>query len=499
MLALLCGLSVPAAAGAQEFSIGQAVPAIDQAIPDSLVDRIDFIPSIGFGVTFTDNVDFDQDAESDLFVFVRPGAQLRVLGRRINLAIDYAFEAGYSTNENGFDIRQVGSSNLNSANTFELVEDILFFDFNAALSRQIIDNREATSARDDADNNRTLVQRYLASPYLVYRFDSFAQNVTRLTAGFVRSGQTQDDDDDDNNSVTLEARTDFVSGSAFTNFLWEFLTLYRVTDVGDDDEITEFTTFFGTETPIVRQFSVLANIGYDDVDRNRGRELDGVRWDLGFTTRPSQNFTLTFTGGQRYGEANYFGALRYEITPGSILTADYRRTFDTEETVFLEDLSFLGVDPQGQLIDLRTGEPTDVDTESFGITDRAFFRDRFDTNLILDRRRNVYRFAAFWEEREFIDGPDDTESSYGGVATWSRQLSRDTAGNVGFEYRVVDFGEEEAGREDTRYTGRVTLTHALGRGFSLSGNYLYRLQQSTFDDEDGISENAVTIRLTKTF
>lgn len=510
-LALIFGVWAwaPAAVEAQEFSLDSAVPAIDRAVPDAIIDRVDFTSSVSLGLTYTDNVDFEQDARSDLFLFVRPQAALRVSGRRVDLALNFGFEAGYSTDENGFDIRQVVDSSLQSTNRFELVEEILFLDFSAALSREIVDNRIGTSARDATDQNRTLVQRYRVSPFIVYRFGSFAENETRLTAAYFRSGETSDDDvdtgdDDDNDSITLAASTAFSSGSAFTTVLWDFVTSYRVEDVGDDDELREFSTLFSTQTPIVRQFALLANIGYDDIDRDRedglGEEdLDGLRWDVGFTLQPSPNFSLTFTGGQRYGEANYFGDLGWEISPGSTLTANYQRTFDTESGVFLEDLSFLGVNPQGELIDIRTGEPPEVDTESFGITDRAFFRDRFNANLFLDRRRNTYRFSAFWEQREFIDGPADTESSYGGGAAWSRRLSRETSGNLAFDYRIIDFGEEEAGREDTRYTGRLTLSHALGRGFSLSGSYVYQLQQSTLDAEDGISENAVTIRLTKTF
>lgn len=487
-------LAAAPVAVAQEFS----VDAVDRAIPDAIIDRIDFTSSVGIGLTYTDNVDFEQDARSDLFVFIRPEAGLRLVGRRANLAVDYGFEAGYSTDEGGFDIRQLVDTNLRSANTFELVDNLLFFDFNAALSREIVDNRIGTSARDFDDENRALVQRYLASPFVIYRFGQFATNETRLAAGYVRSGDSADGTGDDD-SITLEARTDFLSGSDFTNVLWAFTTFYRITDLDDTDELREFSTVLSTEMPIVRQFSLLANIGYDDVDRESGSELDGLRWDLGFTARPSRTFTLTFTGGQRYGEANYFGELRYAISPRSVFRANYNRTFDTEDTLFLEDLSFLGVDPQGQLIDVRTGEPFVADTESFGITDRTFFRDRFNATLDLTRRRNFYGFSAFWEQREFLDPPEDTETSYGGRATWSRRLTRRTNSNLGFEYRVIDFGEEDDGREDTRYTVRASLSHALGEGFSLSGNYLYRVQQSTLDSEDGISENAVTISLIKTF
>jgi uncharacterized protein (PEP-CTERM system associated) len=192
--------------------------------------------------------------------------------------------------------------------------------------------------------------------------------------------------------------------------------------------------------------------------------------------------------------------MRYEITERSIFQARFDRTLETEETLFLNDLSFLGVDQQGNFVDTRTGLPLREDVELFGLEDEVFFTDRFTADLNLVRGRNRYTFDAFFEEREIqrIGDESETETVWGGGARWERQLSRDMTGTLSVDYRFADFSGVDEGREDDLITFRSGLRRNLGQGFTGSFNYVFRQQISTFETEDA-TENAVNLTITKTF
>jgi hypothetical protein len=505
---ILCLL--PGAAAAQ-FDLGLGTGPRPWFDLRNVFTELRLTPSVSTGVTYTDNVDFEADARDDLILFIRPRVTLIARARRLNTALDYGFSAEYSTDEEGFRIEQLGDSELRSANTFEIVDDIVFLEANALVSREIVDNTITTPAGIESEQteNFATVQRYQLRPLVRNRFDNFLISETRGQLGFVNTGD--DDDDDEGWTQTYGISQAFLSGPRFTTYQWGWTTEYLVSRSGgddggvtlddDDDDFTRFTTVLDNEVVVTREFSLLGSVGFEQIEEEAlSEEPDGLIWSVGFAVRPNPRLSASATYGRRFEDDIYSFDMRYEITERSIFQARFDRTLETEETLFLNDLSFLGVDPLGNFIDTRTGLPLQEDVELFGLEDEVFFTDRFRADLNLVRGRNRYVFDAFYEEREIerIGEESETETIWGGGARWERQLSRDMTGSLSANYRFADFGGVDEGREDDLITFRSQLSRNLGQGFSASFNYVFRRQISTFESEDA-TENAINLTITKTF
>lgn len=505
---MLCLL--PGAAAAQ-FDLGLGTGPRPWFDLRNVFTELRLTPSVSTGITYTDNVDFEADARDDLILFLRPRVSLIARARRLNTALDFGFSAEYSTDEGGFRIEQLADSELRSANTFEIVDDIVFLEANALISREIVDNTITTPAGIESEQteNFATVQRYQLQPLVQNRFEDFLISETRGQLGFVNTG----DDDDEGWTQTYGISQAFLSGPRFTTFQWGWNTEYLVSrgggddgdgdfdDDDDDDDFTRFTTTLDAQVVVTRQFSLLGSVGFERIEEESfSEEPDGLIWSVGFEARPNQRLEATASYGRRFEDDIYSFDVRYEITERSVFQASFDRTLETEETLFLNDLSFLSVDQQGNFIDTRTGLPLQEDVELFGLEDDVFFTDRFRADLNLVRGRNRYNVNAFFEEREIISAgeEDETETIWGGGAEWERQLSRDMTGSLSVDYRFADFGGVDEGREDDLITFRSRLRRDLGQGFTASFNYVFRRQISTFESEDA-SENAVNVTITKTF
>lgn len=467
--------------------------------PDIYIDeirgRLRLNPFITTGVSYTDNADFDRDRRDDFVYFIQPGLSLDLEAPRFRTTLSASASAEYSTDEQGFTLRQVSDSRLESINRFELFEDIAFVDAEAAISQELLDAESSPSARTvDRSDDFTTVQRYRVSPFVRYRFGRSVENETRVTFGYVDTGE-----EDEDASVILGAGTTFSSGPVFNRFQWRAQSQYDSEDATNEDERFErFTNELGTRFEVDRSWALLATVGHDAIDDAEIDDLpDGVFWNVGVNYQPNPRLDATLTFGRRF-ENNDLGLnILYDIAPGSRFRARFQQTLETEERRLLRDLDFLSVDAQGRVVDTRTGEPIEGPTSAFGVESETFLRNRFDANLIFDRRRNNYRFGGFFESREIQTTPTFTERAFGATADWRRQLNRETTGRFGIEYERTNF-DNQPGRIDDLYTVRTSISHSLGDGLSVLFGYTFQHQDSTIADETA-TENLVTLSLTKRF
>jgi uncharacterized protein (PEP-CTERM system associated) len=505
--AIAGGLALMPAAAAAQLDLGLGTSPRPWFDLRNVFTELRLDPSVSTGLTYTDNVDFEADARDDLILFVRPRANLIARARRLNTAIDYAFSLEYSSDEEGFRVEQISGSSLQSANSFEVVDNIFFVEANAAISRELIDNTDTQAAGVESEqtDNFATVQRYLVRPILRYQFDDFVVSETSASVGYVDAGSEEEA------VVTYTAAQTFSSGPDFTTFQWNWDTRYLLSTGGDEtegdgggeDEFRQFNSILSGQLFVLPRYSLIGSVGYEEIeDDGLEDEPDGVVWDVGFEARPNRRLTVSATFGRRFEEDTYTLDARYQIGPGTLFQARFNRFLETQETQLLNDLSFLGVDEEGAFIDTRTGLPPADDIELFGLEDETFTTSRLTADLVLDRGRNSFRFNGVFEEREIeeliAEGEDDAETVYGAGASWTRQLNRDLTGSLSLDYRFTDFAGGDTGREDDLITVRSRLTRNLGQGFSGAFNYVFRRQVSTFDEEDA-TENTVSLTLTKTF
>ena len=455
-------------------------------------------PRVSVGTSYTDNVDLEADARSDFVTFIRPGVTLIQTSRRFNTALDFAVSAEYSSDEGGFGLRLTNDSGLNSANRFEVVDDILAFQLNAAISRELIDNGTGVPASvTDRQDNRATVQRYSAGPILTYRFGRLVDTETSLRLGYVNLGEAQDegdpDIDDDGQSLDIQASQTIASGPLFSTVLWDVGGSYQRSDIGEDEEAERATVAANGEYVIDRTWSLLGTVGFENIDDpDLDEDVDGPFWNAGARVSPNRRLTAEARFGRRFGGDDLFFRLDYEASERLRLNASFERTLETEEQRFLRDLAFIGVDEEGNFVDLRTGLPPSTDSELFGLVEEAVIRERFQTRLDYARRRDDFAVDGIYETREFSDGD---EQVIGGSASWRRRLSRETSSVLSFAVRNTDFEDD---RTDQLYTFSAGVNHALTQDVAVSFNYVYQNRDSNIEDRNA-TENFVSLTLTKFF
>ena len=440
-------------------------------------------PFISTGVSYTDNVDFDDEPKEDFVYFIRPGIELTLDSRRFQTSLNYALSFEYSTDEEGIVVEQLSTSRLESINTFQVVEDIFFVDARAIVSQELVnaESRPSASETNRGDDLAT-VQRYSVGPIVRYRFGRSVDNETRASIGYVTSS-----DDDDDNAVIYGASTEFSSGPMFNRFRWSVASRYVLQDsTEDDDQFERFTNEVNTSSQIDRTLAFLANTGYDDVDDTANEDVpDGFFWNVGFDWRPSPRLTAIATFGQRFENRDLGLNIDYEIRPGANFTARFQQTLETDGLRF-----------QRELADFVINDPV-PQGGTLGTSDDTYLRNRFDSALTVERRRNSVALVGFYETREFQTTPSTTEQTFGGSATWSRQLNRRTSASLGFEYELTEF-EDMDDRVDDLYTVRTSVSHNLGDGFSVLLRYIFQHQEST-DESENATENFILLSLTKRF
>lgn len=446
--------------------------------------------SVSTGLTLTDNRDFEHDAESDALFHVSPAITLRQTGGRSTTALDYSIYGEYGARDSEVDV----SHALNAMNTTELARDELFIDVSAGIDQRVIDNtRGVPSRRSDDGENLATVYRMRVSPYLVERLGSVAVWNSRLAAGYVDSNSSELDAD-----TELEATTALSSGSDFTSFFWDLSANYRVDDPGSDDERKSQTYRFDTETVVSRQFSLIGGVGYEKIeDDSLEDEPKGFIWNAGFRWKPSRRLNLRATYGERYEEENIDAELDYQVTARTTISASYSQILTTEQELLLNDLGFIGVDDDGNLIDTRTGLPLDEDFSLFSLSDETFRRDLFTARITTVRERDTFSANLSHEVRE-SGSSDESEIVRSVGVTWDHRLTRSMNLATSVDYDNIDFGGDDEGRVDHLISFRASVSESLSEDVSASGTYLFRHLESNRHGEDA-TENAVIFSLTKTF
>jgi uncharacterized protein (PEP-CTERM system associated) len=449
----------------------------------------DITPRVSTGLTLTDNRDFEHDAESDAIFSITPGVNIREEGGRSQTFLDYSFSGQYAHRDTEFDVVH----NLSGTNSLEILEDSFWVESSAAVDQQLVDNTVGVPGRvTESGNNLSMVQRYEVSPVYRAHLGRFADSESRLRLGYVTS--TADDFSDE---TEFEASQELFSGRDFTSFTWTASAVYLKGD-GDDEDHERQTYRYDTATFITREVTLLGGIGYEQInDPDLDDEPKGFIWDAGLRLKPGPKLTMEATYGERFEETNIAASLDYRITSRTSLNIDYSQDLTTEQQLLLNDLGFIGVDENGNLIDTRTGELLDDNFSLFGLTDDTFRRDLFTIRFSHTRPRDRYTGEASYEIREGGNN-DESEKIKSLSTTWSHDLTRTMTWNTTLNYDNIEFSGEDAGRTDNIYTLRTSLTEQIFEDVDATATYFFRHLDSNESDTDA-TENALLFTLTKTF
>jgi uncharacterized protein (PEP-CTERM system associated) len=445
-------------------------------------------PTVSTGLTLTDNRDFEPEKESDLILSLTPRFNLREVGGRSSTAVDYSVSLQYAHRDTEVDLVHT----LNGTNTMELIDSFLFVDSSAGVDQRVIDNSAGVPARNNqSGSNLSTVQRYTISPYVLHQFGSFATSESRLRAGYVTSDSSELDSE-----TEFEASQRLSSGRDFTSFTWTLSAELEKT-AGDDEDRETQTYRLDTSTFISRQVTLLGGIGYERIkDASLNEEPKGIIWNAGLRLKPGPRLTMEATYGERFEQQNIGADVNYQITSRTTFNASYSQDLTTQQQLLLNDLSFIGVDDEGNLIDTRTGLPIGS-IDLFSLSDDTFRRDIFSARLATNRGRDRYSATASYEVRE--SGSDDEAEKVKSLgATWSHDLTRSMSLSTSLNYDNIDFSGEDEGREDNLYSFRASLNEQIAPDVDATATYIFRHLDSNQSDEDA-TENAILFTLTKSF
>lgn len=262
---------------------------------------------------WTDNVNLTDDAlkHSDLITQVSPG--LRFSNRTRRLTVDAtaqldAFHYLHDSNERG----RSGGENI--GNNFsppasvqrsyrgnlrgEVARDLFFVDASASRGQQNISAFGPRAGNDTyTRNNRTDIESWSISPFLVKRFGSFASGQLRYTRDSVGGGDNIGFQRTGGDSVLASLS----SGPAFTTVAWG--VNYNKQDLqggryGDSARENLAANLRYILTP---RLSLLANGGYDRYQyEGLGGGDEGANWSVGFLWTPSARTSVRAMAGRHF-------------------------------------------------------------------------------------------------------------------------------------------------------------------------------------------------------
>lgn len=499
-VALLAWAAAPA--GAQTPGLGEeAPPARDWVVA----------PAVEAAFSYTDNVFGAPDgrAEDDLILRLSPMVTITGLRPNLRFRLDYALDYLDYQDTDGLDDFH---SRLEHAGTLEAVEDLLFLDTAAAVSRETIDPRAALSAREMlAGTNATTVATYSLSPYLRGRLKDLA--AWELRYGF---GQVLAEADDVADAKRHRLAAELDSGPAFTRLTWSGSVSATETEFSDaaDRSTSRRLAMAEAQYALTRRIAILGGAGLETIeDPTLAEDIEGAVWRIGVALRPGPRSRLQAAYNHRFESEFWTGEAEWQIGRRTHLSASHARSVETAQGLIARELDFFAVDAAGNIVDLRRASPLVRDEfgnfasirtlerlnlaeDAFSLRDAAFHRRISEVEAAHLGARDSFRVLGFHEEREF-DITGLQESVFGASFNWEHRLTPTTDAGLTLRWRRIDFGTFDD-RIDDVYGASLGLTHSLRDDLTVFAGYdlLYRDSGAARGDS---TENVITVGLRKRF
>jgi uncharacterized protein (PEP-CTERM system associated) len=454
----------------------------------AFAERWRITPSIGVQETFTDNVNGASSGQeqSEFVTTVTPGVSVRGSGGRVSLNFNYGLSYLDYLHDRGDDEFR---NNLTGSSRVELFRDVLFLNARASVSQQFTNNTGAISESESNDlTNRTEVRAFSLNPVIRHHFGNWADSEASYTFNRFDSGS-----DSASNSSSNSASLRLNSGRRFTKFRWGVST--NRSESGADNAVQNVNG--NLQYVVNRKISLLGGFGFEDItDSTLNSTPSGMIWNVGLRLTPGPRTSITVNYNDRYDTQFVSLDASHRLGARTNVSVRYSESIQTSQGVVAQQLDFLGINDDGVLIDTRTGLPFVGGDSAFGLTDNSFRQKQFNASLSGSRKRNTYAATAFREVRE-TDATGLTEIALGGSVSFGRRWTRKANSNFSLSYRNTDYGTAD-GREDDSINAAASFSYRIYKDVNGTITYNLSKRDSNVGDND-ITENAVTLRLSKTF
>lgn len=426
--------------------------------------------------TISDNIDQDRDGERTVGFVTRAGPNVSISGNTArvvaSLNADIAGVTQFGGDDEGFTV----DPNIAGSSTAELSPDLLFFDLNASVRRQLLNSRDATSVSGASTENRDVVAAFTASPYVVHRLADFADVEWRY-----RVSPVLVDSSNNSNVLSQQGSVNLNSGDDFSFLNWTFSNNVGHELRSDDSDITTANTDLGVTYPLWRGFSLLGDIGYEyrDGDESDEFNFDGLTWRGGFRWNPNPDLNFQATYGRRDDDDNFDASLDYQVGPKTSVNATYAEALESSQGRAISGLSQPEINPDS--------DPFTFEDET---TRTRTLRLRAEHNSSQDT------FGMSGLAGKSDGGSDGDEDFYGATITWKRAFSRELSLDTSASYDYSDFKEDD--RRDDTYSVNLGLTYRLYSNAQAFASYGFEKRDSSRND-DSYYENAATVGLAISF
>ena len=465
-------------------------------------------PTLDTRLTWTDNVDTDEDGQQDWIGEISPGVSIsRESGRfsgGLNMSLRNTFHAEQTEDNTTY-------LALQGRGTIEAIEDAFFVDLGASISR---DNRSAFTGRfagDTLDNDEDNETRLFSiGPRFGFRFGESGEGNIGYEERWLTGGS---DTLGDQRSGSL--RASIADPVSFRLFGWglDYSRTDTSYDEGDSRDVTEEIgrgTLFINVDP---QFRLRAIGGYESNDYALIDGESGAIWGAGFDWYPTDRTAISATGEERIFGTGYNVSVQHRMARSVwslSATRDISSQLDElEEAYFLTDryqdiFGALKGSPLGDRftddeLRLLARDIYFLDDPGSIRTNRYYVSRGVTAGVSLIGVRNTLTFSVGQTERTALntfEGTADIADDFDGrerikTRTASVSLSHQLSGLSALNASLMRSKGEGDGADNDE-TDRTMFTLGVTRSLSpnTSGSLTYRHIKS--EGDDSYTENAVT-------
>lgn len=489
---------------ARAWAWASAAAALLLAAPAAVrAANVKITPGAAVSQTFTDNVNLttgNGDRASDYITTLSPSLQVRGQGARVNLNLNY------TPNYNIYQVATDKSglqNNLLASGRAELWEKVFFIDTQASIS-QVIANSTGPVSNSPAglQRNRTSVQAANVTPSFRHHFGTLVETESRITESIVNqdAGTVQNGSAGlpGQNTKSLTESVHVGSGRHFTVLLWSLdLSTNKTSD--DSGQGAKFRDTLDTNYTYVlsRSFSLLSGVGYQKVkDPTLVNPPKGLTWNVGAAYTPSLRTSIRATTGDRDNTTTSNVQATHRLSSRTTITANYNESLQTSQQQISQSLNFLTLDPNGVLIDSRTGQPFVPGSNDFGLQNSTFRQQVMQLRMTGSRRRNTFSAGLDWERRN-TESTGVTEKIIGGDVQFTRQLTHISSGTLSLSYRSHDYGTADD-RKDDEIRGSLSYAYQIFKDVDARLTYNLTWTKSSVSTNN-LTENSFTLALVKRF
>lgn len=474
-----------------------------------------FVPSVIVTETYTDNLRLAPrgSEQSDFVTQITPGFTVTNNGPRLQVRASYGLQSTLYANS---DAATNFSSMLDGTVNATLIKDLFLLDARASVGQQNISAfGPQASSNINVTGNRTDVRTYSISPYLVHRFDNFADSRLRYTHESLGANSALL-----SNSSTDRVQLDVNSGSAFRNVSWGIHGYTEKARYTNSDSVDRSTLSANGAYRILPTFQLTATGGYEKFTYQAPTEQpSGAFYTAGFIWTPTSRTNVTASAGHRFFGPTYALAASHRAR-NAVISVNYNEDITTSQEQFLTGAV---IDTAGQLNTLyssripdpllrqqlvnalisQSGLPSSLANPVNGFTNRYFLQKSLQASVAVTGARSTVVGTVFSTRREAaqaqlspVPGLDDNTRQAGVTGSWNLRLSPRTNALANVNYTHTTSLTSD--RTDTNKLARFALTTAFQP--KLNGSLEYRRTVQDIDAVGGeIRENAIIASLLMQF